>query len=672
MPNVSVYEEKLKEDLTEEITDKYYAIPRTSLFNAFQRDLANPVALANLGTNDLKNFRIIPTFKLQYDLTDPDENFLRYMMYFSFDISNNKISQFLPWEATNSSWNIPYVNHSTSADSQTASMQIDNNITWQPRFENTDHSLIVMGSIQLRAGQSSSQGITRFGLTSGASTDASQDAYLQDIVTTRGAYRNIGLLARVHYAYKSRYVISSTLRRDGSTKFGDARKYGNFPGVSAKWIISDEPFMDFSKSIISMLALRPSWGISGNEPDDEYLHFSRYSDYGSYMDMQATRPSSLRLSDLKWETTSAFNYGADVGFLDDRFVLDLNAYNKRTYDLLFKKVSIPSTSGFSEISYSNVGIMDNDGFEFNFYANRAIQIGQFSADLNFNVSNQINTIVQLDDEVLNQYNTDFSYENGTFLTRLQEGHSYGSIYGFRYKGVYKYDEYIANEQEDAPVARDEFNRVLLDENEEALPMTYAYGTPSQYEFRGGDAKYEDVNHDGTIDELDIMYLGNSNPLINGGFGTTLHYKDFSCVMFFNFRVGNKIVNQARMHAENMYWSDNQSIAVNWRWRKEGDDTMIPRALYGYGYNWLGSDRFVEDGSFLRFKYLQFNYTVPSARLKRYKIDRLSLYLNFNNLAVLTKYTGVDPEIGYGEFGVATDKSTTPRSKDFTLGISIGL
>jgi hypothetical protein len=127
-----------------------------------------------------------------------------------------------------------------------------------------------------------------------------------------------------------------------------------------------------------------------------------------------------------------------------------------------------------------------------------------------------------------------------------------------------------------------------------------------------------------------------------------------------------------MTAENMHGYDNQSIAVNWRWRKDGDKTEIPRALYDHGYNWLGSDRFVEDGSFLRFKYLQFNYTVPPSSLKRYNLDKLSFYLNFNNLAVFSKYTGVDPEVGYGGWGVATDNSRTPRPKDVTLGISVGL
>ena len=131
-----------------------------------------------------------------------------------------------------------------------------------------------------------------------------------------------------------------------------------------------------------------------------------------------------------------------------------------------------------------------------------------------------------------------------------------------------------------------------------------------------------------------------------------------------------------MNAENMYSDNNQSTATNWRWRKDGDVTDMPRALFNTGYNWLGSDRYVEDGSFLRFKYLTFNYSVPSKLLKRFNVNRLNLYLTFNNLIVFTKYTGVDPEVGYGTLtqnnGLSYDGSASPRTKDFTLGISVGL
>lgn len=201
-------------------------------------------------------------------------------------------------------------------------------------------------------------------------------------------------------------------------------------------------------------------------------------------------------------------------------------------------------------------------------------------------------------------------------------------------------------------------------------MYYAYGKSNAYEFQGGDVIYEDINHDGNIDELDIIYLGNSNPKFNGGFGSVIRYKGFSLTAFFNFRYGNKIVNKARMEAENMYTLNNQSTSVNWRWRKDGDETEMPRALYNYGYNWLGSDRYVEDGSFIRFKYLTFNYAVPGKIIKKLKLQQLSFYLTMNNLYVWTKYTGVDPEIGYDDFGVSQDYSSTPRSKDATLGISM--
>jgi len=213
---------------------------------------------------------------------------------------------------------------------------------------------------------------------------------------------------------------------------------------------------------------------------------------------------------------------------------------------------------------------------------------------------------------------------------------------------------------------------VLNDQGDPVKMVFAYGKTNQYTFRGGDAKYEDINHDGNINELDIVYLGNSNPLFNGGFGPTFRYENLSVTMFFNFRIGNKIVNMARMNAENMYSTNNQCISVNYRWRKDGDITVMPRALYDYGYNWLGSDRYVEDGSFLRFKYLTFNYSVPKKQLKMVKMERLNFYLTINNLFVLTKYTGVDPEVGYGSLGVSTDNGQTPRSKEMTFGITVGL
>ncbi len=665
MPNVSVYQQN--SDGTN--TDIYYNISRTSELHEEQRNLRNPVALGKLAQKNIKNYRILPTFRLQYDFLDPEVKQLRYNMYVSFDIDNSETTKYIPREVSNSTWNNGLVNYGENYDTESMTVMVDNNITWQA-IKNTNHNLLLYGSVQLRTGNKISRGMGTSNLPSGEVLEAYSEGYLRYLNSGRYFYRSNAFLLRAHYSFLGRYILGGTFRRDGSTKFGDDYKYGNFPGISAKWIISNEPFLSGTNGWLSTLAIRPSWGISGNQPWQEYLHFSRYESYERYIDMTASLPSTLRLSGLKWETTESSNLGFDLGFFEDRFVFDVNFYHKNTKDLLFENLKLPSSTGFGTVPVQNIGEMNNDGWELNFFTYKAIKINELTIDFNFNISNYINTIVELREDVLDQYNVDFDYRNGTYLTRIQEGNSYGSIYGFRYKGVYQYNDYIPGEQESAPVIRDADGNVLFDEDGETIPMYFAYGKSNAYEFKGGDAIYEDINSDGNIDELDIVYLGNSNPKFNGGFGTTIRFRGFSLNAFFNFRYGNKIVNNARMLAENMYTLNNQSTSVNWRWRKDGDVTTMPRALYYHGYNWLGSDRYLEDASFVRLKYLTLNYSFPKSVLEKIKIQQLSLYFTINNIYTWTKYTGVDPEVGYGKFGVSMDNSNTPRSQDATLGITI--
>lgn len=676
MPNLSVY----TQDANGNNTSEYYNIRQDAGIGSYQKYLKNPVALARLAKNNLKNFRINPTFRIQYDILNPNVQTLRYNMYVSFDMDNNKTFMFLPREATNLTYNDGQVNKAENADNENLTVQTDNNITWVPKFRNPNHSLSMYASFQTRSGRSSPLGISSYGLPTSDIANASVEGVLTGLGSRSGQWRSLAMLATAHYAFKERYVLDLTIRRDGSTKFGKDKKWGDFPGVSGKWIISEEDFLKNSASWISMLAIRPSWGISGNQPGDEYLSLSRYATNGNYMNMAAVVPSSLPLSNLRWEKLTSYNLGMDLGFLKDKLVFALNYYFQHTDDLLFQNLSLPSTSGFSGLSWQNVGSMQNNGWELYFNANKIIKTKDFSLSLNCNLANNKNVLQHLDPSVLNNYNGAYDYTNGTYLSRIQEGNSYGSIYGFKYKGVYQYNTYSPGVRENAPVARDKSGNVIMDNNGTPLPMKFGYGSATVnkgegYTFQGGDAKYEDINHDGNIDELDIVYLGNSNPKLNGGFGTSITYRNLTVSAYFVFRYGNKIVNLARMYAENMYDDINQSVAVNYRWRKDGDVTNMPRALYQYGYNWLGSDRFVEDGSFLRFKYLTFNYSLPTKIASKMKLRALNFYLTINNLMTFTKYTGTDPEVGYGSLkdsGVSWDKSKTPRSKDFTAGITIGL
>ena len=193
-------------------------------------------------------------------------------------------------------------------------------------------------------------------------------------------------------------------------------------------------------------------------------------------------------------------------------------------------------------------------------------------------------------------------------------------------------------------------------------------------FNGGDAIYEDINYDGDINALDIVYLGSSLPKLTGGFGFTLHYGRWKLNTQFNYRVGNKILNLARLDAEAMNTNNNQSKAVNWRWRKEGDVTVIPRAMYGSStnYNTLVSDRFVENGSFLRLNYLQLSYAFGSNIVRNvFGINRLSLYASANNHFILTKYKGVDPEVSLSGLTPGIESTSYyPRTMTFSLGANL--
>lgn len=436
-----------------------------------------------------------------------------------------------------------------------------------------------------------------------------------------------------------------------------------------------------------MFSLRPSWGISGNAPGKNYLHYSQYAPNGAYASAGAIRPDNLRLTNLRWEKTTGLNLGADLAFLDYTYTADFNIYHNRNSDLLLDDALIPTSSGYDKLAVRNTGVMDNDGWEVNVQGNKFIKVGNFSMDFSFNIANTFNTLRRMDADILEQFNQPVSYNrDAKYIGRAELGLSYGSIYGYRYKGVYQYnvESYSIPDvkakvnagEATMPVARNAKGDIIFQSNGLPLPMMYNQGKDGKnYPFQGGDAIYEDINKDGNIDELDMVYLGNSNPLFNGGFSFTFQWKQLSMKTFFNYRVGNQVVNQARRYAENMDGGSNQSIAVDWRWRTEGDERPIPRALYQDGYNWLPSDRFVEDASFLRFKYLTFNYALPSALLKKVFIRQLSVYMTFTNILCFTKYQGLDPEVGVGDFhnnrGISYDTMTTPRSIDIMFGLNAG-
>ena len=667
------------------------------------RNLGNPVAIANLAWRHEKTYRISPEFKLDYKLlgTDDDKTKLDYTGMVYMDIYASSTPKFWPGSLFTKTWTDSNYNRNENNEYNSLGFTTRHTLTFTPAFKNKDWYATMFGRWEMTTGNNNSQYQLRVNTPNDVNSTSVDGGDLKSMSTGNGQWRSMSALFNGHFSYKSRYSLGVSVRADGTTKFGDTKKWGYFPGISARWNISDEKFMKWANKWLSMLSFRPSWGIVGNQPGSEYLQYARYATgaiYGQVGNNDGTTYlEALQLNKLKWEKTTQTNLGGDFGFFNGLITGDFNYYYKKTRDLLMSNVRIPSTTGFSTLAWTNVGDMENKGWELNIEANKFINIGKFSMSANFNISQNFNKILAMDESVLESINSDWdASKRGSYLNRIQIGNPLGSIYGLRFKGVYQYTyEYLINMKErnnwsgedlrnyinneflpsgkTAPIAIDNEGKVLMSSTGEPVRQVYNFKDGSStYKFQGGDAIYEDINNDGQINSLDIVYLGNSNPKVSGGFGFNFFWgSNWSLKTSFSYRAGVKVVNSAKMGLEQMFNAYNQSSAVNWRWRKNGDVTNIPRAMFDTGYNFLGSDRYVEDASFIRMSYIQLVYNFNKKLLKALGMRRLQLSISGQNLFCWSKYSGTDPEHSAGAWGIAYDNSQTPRSKSVTMNINVG-
>lgn len=709
-PNMSIY----REDANGFDTNEYYIMLPEGKEGAGStvsgtsseqlksvRGIGNPVAIANLAYDNETTYRINPEFKLNYYLMGTEERKTRldYEGSVYLDVYSKSNPTWYPGSLSTAGWEDSGYNRYAMDDYNSLAFTTRHQLIFTPWLGN-DLAWTMLGRWEMTKGNGYGQNVTENQLPDGVSSPT-VPAYLRNMSTSNGEWRGMSGVFSTHVSYKTRYNADFTVRADGTTKFGKNNKWGYFPGVSVRWNISDEPWMRWSRNVLSMLAVRPSWGVNGKAPSSEYLQYAKYvagNIYGNGNTTQtATRVDGLQLVDLKWEKTTSWNLGANLGLFDDKLEADFNYYYKKTNDLLNAGVSIASQTGFANLAWKNIGSMENKGWELNIQGNRFIKAGKFSMSASFNVAQNFNKITEMDPTVLDGINEDWTADSrGRYFKRIQVGNALGSIFGLRAHGVYQYTydyltnlrrhnnwsnsqlvDYLNNEflpaGKTAPVALNKEGKVITGSDGSPLRMTYNSSNGSEtYKFDGGDVIYEDVNKDGTINSLDMVYLGNSNPKFSGGFGFTFNYGDWSLRTNFVFRTGFKVVNFARMGLEKMYDTTNQSSAVNWRWRKNGDQTEIPRALYNYGYNWLGSDRYVEDASFLRFSYVSLSYNVPKEFLKQFGLNQMRFDLSGQNIFVWSKYSGTDPEHANSGWNFASDNSQTPRSKSFTLRMTLGI
>jgi TonB-linked SusC/RagA family outer membrane protein len=468
-------------------------------------------------------------------------------------------------------------------------------------------------------------------------------------------------LIGTQYGFKDKYLFNVTMRGDGNSRFGPNYRYGLFPSLSFRYRISEEKFLRDIKQLDD-LSFRASYGIAGEVPRYDYLFYNTYTTYDyTYLGQAGIYPSRMELKNLRWQKLHGTNIGLNLSMYSGRLRMDAEIYRNRTKDLFFDGLQIASYTGFNSL-FMNVGTMDNQGWEVAVWT-QPYKTKNLTVGFDFNLSANQNIIREISEFYPNTRGD--VTKNGEYLRLLQVNNPFGSFYGYRYKGVYA--------DKPATVAKDRKGAPIVGPNGQIIYMRFNYPS-TDYIFQAGDAMYEDINNDGNINYMDVVYLGNSNPKLSGGFGPSLTWKNLRITTFFSFRWGYNVINGTKMNTTNMFYFDNQSTSVLSRWRKEGDVTDVPRALISGGFNWLGSDRYVEDASYVRFRTITARYTFNKKVLSKLKFRALSAYVTAENLFTFTKYLGQDPEVsfrGSDPFRVSYDYSMTPPAKNITFGIVAG-
>ena len=438
---------------------------------------------------------------------------------------------------------------------------------------------------------------------------------------------NASFISRINYDYKNRYLLTANFRADGSSNFGPNNRWGYFPSFSVGWRISRESFLE-NIDELSELKLRAGYGIVGNDNLGSYAYLARVGSGGNYpiggQTMPGTYPATIANEDLKWEESEQTNLGVDLGLYDGKITFSADAYIKKNYDLLLN-VPMPTGTGFSS-AIQNVGEIENRGLEFQLntinYSNDNFT-WRTSANLSFN-RNEAKDIV-------GQVITQGPVASRGNVSLIREGEPLGTFYGYEWGGV-----------------------------DPATGNVYYINQEGESTFTP------------TADDRKI--IGDPNPDFIYSLGNTFTYKEFGLDIFLQGSQGNDIFNATKLQMESMIDSKNQLASVLNRWRQPGDITDIPRVnTEGSTDNSRLSNRYVEDGSYLRFKAVTFSYNFKQNALDKLHLNALKFYVTGENLITLTDYSGFDPQVNAfgGDNAVqGVDFGTYPQTRNVIFGMNV--
>jgi TonB-linked SusC/RagA family outer membrane protein len=609
------------------------------IYDSFLGDGYNPIGMADYNDNNRRDDNYLGKAYFVAKITKQ----LKFTTNLGMDYRNSNSRRFNPsWGTFN---RINGINSLNIANERIANWTVNNLLNYENTF-GEDHTFSALLGFEAIKNQGKAL------YANDANFPIEQDELifigngLGNKLSSQSEYASslASFFGRANYDYKGKYYVSTTLRRDGSSRFAEGNKWGTFYSVSAGWIMKQERFLK-DVQWLENLKLRAGYGAIGNQEVNLYAYSDRISPYYNYpfggISNSGYAQTSLGNEDLKWETSYQYNGGIDAEIWKGALAFSVDYFYKVTEDMLVKE-PLPPSVGYAEAAWINSGSVLNTGVEL-----EAIY-RQNKTDWGYSIGGNLtflhNEVLKLDAPL-----TGGRVETGIFATKTEVGEPIGSFYMLEMEGIFQ-------NQTDILLSAFQGNNI-----------------------HPGDVKYKDQNSDGRIDNADRVHLGSAIPKLLAGLNFTANYKNFDLSMFFQGSYGNKIYVQINQDIEGFYRGFTVTQRYfDERWTGEGTSNTQPRPSWTTkSNNARPSSRFLEDGSYIRLKNLQLGYTIPAKVLDISGISQARVYLSGTNLLTFTKYSGLDPEMTVsdnskeeGERSNGIDWGTYPSAMTFMLGIDI--
>ena len=631
------------ETLVTDAEGKVFMIPGGSY-----NEMVNPIASLSLPANDNWSHKIVGAFGGELQLWDN----LKLHSTFSMDMSFWGNYGYTP---------LFYLSGNNRASSTNANAQYEKGLVWQVENYLTYNTEIGKHSLSFLLGQSAlenkSDGL--YGMRRDLAEEWYNKPYIgnapnntdeADKQSANGwfnaPYRLASYFARADWNYDERYMAQVTFRRDGSSRFGANKKWGNFPSFSLGWNIHKEPYITLP-AWFTTAKMRVSWGVNGSDAFEAFRYTTLTSKDNNYIlgseeaIAQGVKSSGLANADLHWEQSVQTNLGFDLGFFNNALTLGIDLYNKTTEGMLLQ---MPTPSYVGESSpWGNGGKMVNRGVELE--ASYKWGFGDWNFRLGGNATYLYNRLISMGNE--SGFQNYDSFQGAGAMTRGENGYPFPFFYGRVTDGIFQnqaeIDAYTWTDPETGEV------NVIMPE---AVP---------------GDIKFVDVNNDGKITDDDRTYIGNGMPDWTFGLNFSAGWKNFDFYMLWQSTVGNDVLDVTRRSDVS---ESNMPAYMLGRWTGEGTSNKYPRLVRGDNINWQMSDLYVQDGSYLRLKNIQLGYTLPQKWTKAVLVSSLRIYVAAENLLTFTNYRGYDPEISSGGTSLGVDYGVYPQPRTLLCGLNL--